>query len=170
MTTNVLLRIFNIINFFFSRCRLYPFFIKLVLSVLSNQLREGSFLSCRSSSCVISKVELTYLTHLNPAFSIQELMPKKGGRPQTLHRPFVKNIKLNAFLSQLTPQQINIFFCCCLFLSFGLILPNHTRIRNILQLQIYYWTLNRLPVATFNRVVIVSSINSYRFNLRTSTS
>ena len=133
----------------------------------------GFFLSCRSSSCVISKVELTNFTHLNATsfFFFQEWMPKKR-RPSTDITTTLRQIQQIERFSKSTSTLADecFFFCCCLFLSFGLILPKLTRIRNIQYLQIYYWTLNRLPVATFNQVVIVSSINSYRFNLRTSTS
>ena len=172
MTTNVLLRIFNIINFFFSRCRLYPFSLDLIPCSLSIvKLAKGGVLSLLQILVLCYIKSWTHISHtLKPSFFHSGINAEKR-RPSTyITSTLRQKHQIERFSKSTDTLEMNIFFCCCLFLSFGLILPNLTRIRNILYLQIYYWTLNRLPVATFNQVVIVSSINSYRFNLRTSTS
>ena len=172
MTTNVLLRIFNIINFFFSRCRLYPFSLDLIPCSLSIvKLAKGGVLSLLQILVLCYIKSWTHISHtLKPSFFHSGINAEKR-RPSTdITSTLRQKHQIERFSKSTDTLEMNIFFCCCLFLSFGLILPNLTRMRNILYLQIYYWTLNRLPVATFNQVVIVSSINSYRFNLRTSTS
>ena len=173
MTTNVLLRIFNIINYFFSRCRLYPFSLDLIPCSLSIvKLAKGGVLSLLQILVLCYIKSWTHISHtLKPSFFHSGINAEKR-RPSTDITSTLRQKHQIERFSKSTDTLADEYFFLLLpvFLSFGLILPNLTRIRNILYLQIYYWTLNRLPVATFNQVVIVSSINSYRFNLRTSTS
>ena len=84
MTTNVLLRIFNIINFFFSRCRLYPFSLDLIPCSLSIvKLAKGGVLSLLQILVLCYIKSWTHISHtLKPSFFHSGINAEKR-RPST---------------------------------------------------------------------------------------
>ena len=150
MTTKVLLRIFNIINFFFSRCRLYPFSLDLIPCSLSIvKLAKGGVLSLLQILVLCYIKSWTHISHtLKPSFFHSRINAEKR-RPSTDITSALRQKHQIERFSKSTDTLADEYF-------FLLFLPNLTRIRNILYLQIYYWTLNRLPVATFNQFTLKS--------------